>query len=80
MTSAKEKPMPAFMSNIRTHASRLVSVVASTETYRHDNMTRTRCPECGKFLLEVNERKNAHLSGPECGYRGGVAQLQCPLP
>lgn len=73
-----------FMSNIRTHASRLVSaVVASTETYRHDNMTRTRCPECGKFLLEVNGKKGRMLicQDRECGYRKGVAQLsnaRCP--
>lgn len=73
-----------FINNIRTHADKLVSaVVASTETYRHDNMTRTRCPECGKFLLEVNGKKGRMLICPdrECGYRKGVAQLsnaRCP--
>ncbi len=74
----------AFMGHIRTHAGKLVSaVVASTEAYRHDNMTRTRCPECGKFLLEVNGKKGRMLICPdrECGYRKGVAQLsnaRCP--
>lgn len=73
-----------FMSHIRTHATKLVSsVVASTEAYRHDNMTRSRCPECGKFLLEVNGKKGKMLVCPdrECGYRKGVAQLsnaRCP--
>lgn len=74
----------AFMNHIRTHAGKLVSaVVASTEAYKHDNMTRTRCPECGKFLLEVNGKKGKMLicSDRECGYRKGVAQVtnaRCP--
>ncbi|HWQ29690.1 MAG TPA: DNA topoisomerase III [Negativicutes bacterium] len=73
-----------FMNHIRTHAGKLVSaVVASTEAYRHDNMTRTRCPECGKFLLEVNGKKGKMLVCPdrECGYRKGIAQVsnaRCP--
>ena len=59
------------------------AVVASTEKYRHDNMTRERCPECGKFLLEVNGKKGKMLICPdrECGYRKGVSQVsnaRCP--
>ncbi|MHB1391548.1 MAG: DNA topoisomerase III [Clostridia bacterium] len=74
----------AFMSHIRTHAGKLVSaVVASTEAYKHDNMTRTRCPECGKFLLEVNGKKGKMMvcADRDCGYRKGVAQqsnARCP--
>jgi DNA topoisomerase-3 len=73
-----------FMNNIRTHASKLVSsVVASTEAYKHDNITRSRCPECGKFLLEVNGKKGKMLvcADRDCGYRKGVAQqsnARCP--
>ncbi|HYF83387.1 MAG TPA: DNA topoisomerase III [Clostridia bacterium] len=74
----------AFMTHIRTHASKLVSsVVASTEAYKHDNITRSRCPECGKFLLEVNGKKGKMLvcADRDCGYRKGVAQqsnARCP--
>ncbi|HPL53818.1 MAG TPA: DNA topoisomerase III [Bacillota bacterium] len=74
----------AFISNIRTHAEKLVSsVISSSVTYKHDNLTRTRCPQCGKFLLEVNGKKGRMLICPdrECGYRKGVAQLsnaRCP--
>jgi len=73
-----------FINNIRNHAKKLVSAVAaSSEAYRHDNMTRTRCPQCGKFLLEVNGKKGRMLicSDRECGYRKGVASLtnaRCP--
>jgi len=74
----------AFMSNIRAHASRLVSAVAaSSETYRHHNMTRERCPECGKYLLDVNGKKGKMLICPdrECGYRKCVSKVtnaRCP--
>lgn len=74
----------SFIKDIRNQAGKLVSsVIASTEEYRHDNMTRTRCPDCGKYLLEVNGRKGRMLICPdrECGYRKGLAQLsnaQCP--
>jgi len=73
-----------FMSNIRTHAGKLVSsVITNTGAYKHDNMTRSKCPECGKFLLEVNGKKGRMLVCPdrECGYRKGMAQLsnaRCP--
>ncbi|MGB7603935.1 MAG: DNA topoisomerase III [Lutisporaceae bacterium] len=74
----------SFMNNIRTHASKLVSaVIASSEAYKHDNMTRERCPQCQKFLLEVNGKKGKMLvcADRECGYRKGVSQVsnaRCP--
>ena len=56
-------------------------VVASTEAYRHDNMTRTRCLNAG--FAEVNGRKGRMLICPdrECGYSKGIASLtnaRCP--
>jgi DNA topoisomerase-3 len=74
----------AFMNHIRTHASKLVSaVIASSEAYKHENMTRERCPECNKYLLEVKGKKGKMLvcSDRECGYRKGVSQIsnaRCP--
>lgn len=73
-----------FINNIRTHASKLVSaVIASSEAYKHENMTRERCPQCNKFLLEVNGKKGKILicSDRECGYRKGVSRIsnaRCP--
>lgn len=74
----------AFISHIRTHASKLVSaVIANSEAYKHENMTRERCPECGKFMLDVKGKKGKMLicSDRECGYRKGVSQIsnaRCP--
>lgn len=73
-----------FMTSIRTHASKLVSaVIASSEAYKHDNMTRERCPDCSKFLLEVKGKRGNMLicSDRECGFRKGVSQVsnaRCP--
>ncbi len=73
-----------FIQEMRKYASKLVSnVIASSEAYRHDNMTREKCPECGKYLLEVNGKKGKMLvcQDRECGYRKGLSMIsnaRCP--
>ena len=73
-----------FLNEIRGYAKKLVSdVIASSASYRHDNLTRERCPECGKFLLAVNGKKGEMLicADRECGYRKSlsfVSNARCP--
>ena len=73
-----------FIAEMRKYASALVSsVIADTATYRHDNMTREKCPECGKFMLEVNGKKGRMLicQDRECGYRKSLSVItnaSCP--
>lgn len=74
----------AFVAQMRTYASKLVSmVIASDAKYVHDNVTREKCPECGKFLLEVNGKKGVLRICPdrECSYRRNVSMqtnARCP--
>jgi len=74
-----------FILEMRKYASSLVSEVhASSATYRHDNVTREECPQCGKYLLEVKGKKGKMLVCPdrECGYRKGISRLsnaRCPV-
>ena len=74
----------AFTDEIRNYSAQLVSsVIASDAHYTHDNMTRTPCPDCGKFLLEINGKHGKMLVCPdrECGYRQNVSFLsnaRCP--
>ncbi len=74
----------AFISKIEGYASDLVKAVKnSSAVYRHDNMTKKTCPECGKFLLEVNGKKGKMLvcQDRECGYRRSVSivtNARCP--
>ncbi len=74
-----------FIMEMRKYASSLVSEVhASNAAYRHDNVTREKCPQCGKYLLEVNGKKGKMRVCPdrECGYRKGISLLsnaRCPV-
>ena len=83
ISKGKEKRQE-FIGEIRQYASQLVgSVIASSATYRHDNLTRTPCPDCGKFMLEVNGKKGKMLLCPdrECGHRENLSYLsnaRCP--
>ncbi len=73
-----------FVEEMRKYATSLVSLVkASTSEYKHDNMTREVCPECGKYLLEVNGKKGKMLvcQDRECGYRKSLSVItnaRCP--
>ena len=73
-----------FIEEMRDYASSLVSSVKSDEAkYKHDNMTREPCPECGKYLLEVNGKKGKMLvcQDRECGYRKSISVItnaRCP--
>ncbi len=62
-----------FVREMRVYASRLVEAVKTCDkTYRHDNQTRERCPDCGKFLLAVTDKKGGKMlvcPDRECGYR-----------
>lgn len=73
-----------FIDEMRTYATSLVSSVKASESeYKHDNMTREVCPECGKYLLEVNGKKGKMLvcQDRECGYRKSISVItnaRCP--
>lgn len=73
-----------FVDDMRQYAAKLVTQVkASEKIYRHDNQTRTPCPDCGKYLLRVKGRRGEMLVCPdrECGYRRNLSQTtnaRCP--
>ncbi len=74
----------AFINEMRAYARAVVTDIKnSQEQYRHDNMTRTKCPDCGKYMLEVNGKKGKMLvcQDRECGHRKGIARVtnaRCP--
>jgi DNA topoisomerase-3 len=60
-----------FMADIRRNAVELVkSVSESTATYKPDNLTQTKCPMCGSYMLLVAAKKGKTLvcSDRRCGY------------
>ncbi|AHF07068.1 DNA topoisomerase III [Desulfitobacterium metallireducens] len=78
-----EKRQP-FVQGIKGYARHLVSeVIASNQTFHHDNLTRMKCPNCGKFLLKVKGKRGEMLvcQDRECGYREGLSvhsNARCP--
>jgi DNA topoisomerase-3 len=61
----------AFMTDIRKNAVELVkNVKESTATYTPDNLTQTKCPMCGNYMLLVQAKKGKKLicSDRRCGY------------
>lgn len=74
----------AFIGEMKAYAKTVVHEIKNSEKkFKHDNLTRSKCPECGKFLLEVNGKKGKMLvcQDRECGYRKGIAKAtnaRCP--
>ncbi|AGK95347.1 DNA topoisomerase III [Clostridium pasteurianum] len=73
-----------FINEMKTYAKEVVNEIKnSEEKFKHDNMTRVKCPQCGKYMLEVNGKKGKMLvcQDRECGYRKGIAKItnaRCP--
>lgn len=73
-----------FESRIRVYTTDIVKdIQASSKTYRHDNLTNKKCPQCGKLMLEVNHKNGRMLvcQDRECGYRKTLSRItnaRCP--
>ena len=74
-----------LMEEIRSYTVELIDEIKTEEgTFRHDNLTNKKCPNCGKRLLAVNG-KNAKLlvcQDRECGYRetgSRTTNARCPV-
>lgn len=73
-----------FEAEIRAYTADIVKdIEASSKTYRHDNLTGKKCPDCGKLLLEVNHKNGRMLvcQDRECGYRKALSRItnaRCP--
>lgn len=73
-----------FIKGIKDYTGQLVSmIVGSSHSYRHDNLTRVKCPQCGKFLLQVKGKRGEMYvcQDRECGYRQNISltsNARCP--
>ena len=74
-----------FMSEIESYTQSLIRQIKNSDaTFRHDNLTRHKCPQCGKLMLEVNGKHGKMLicQDRECGYRETVSRrtnARCPV-
>ena len=73
-----------FVGDMKGYATKLVEdVKGGTAKFHHDNATGSKCPNCGKYLLEVKGKNGRMLvcQDRECGYRENLARLtnaRCP--
>lgn len=74
-----------FMNEIEGYTKRLIQEIKTAGgRFRHDNLTRTKCPECGKYMLEVNGKHGKMLvcQDRECGHRETISRhtnARCPV-
>ncbi len=73
-----------FIEEMKSYTKTVIKEIkSSTDKFKHDNVTGKKCPECGKFLLEVNGKKGKMLvcQDRECNYRKNVSKTtnaRCP--
>lgn len=79
-----EMKRDTFMEDIRTYTKDIVEEIKGGEgTFRHDNLTNTKCPRCGKRMLSVKGKNSQMLvcQDRECGYRETISRTsnaRCP--
>lgn len=73
-----------FISEITDYTKELIQEIKEADgTFRHDNLTNSKCPRCGKRMLAVNGKHARMLvcQDRECGYRETIARMsnaRCP--
>lgn len=73
-----------FMKDIRGYSRELIDQIKRGEgSFRHDNLTNTKCPNCGKRMLAVKGKNSEMLVCQDraCGYRETISRTsnaRCP--
>lgn len=73
-----------FIDEVKSYTSKIVSdIIGSEKSFKHDNITSEKCPECGKALLRVENKHGKKLtcSDRTCGYSKKISQstnARCP--
>ena len=73
------------MREISDYTQALINDIKTSDgKFRHDNVTRHRCPECGKFYWKSMEKHGKRLVCQDriCGYKRRsqkVTNARCPV-
>lgn len=84
LISKGKKNPKVFTEEMRNYAKELVQdVKGSSDKFRHDNVTGKKCPDCGKYMLEVSGKNGKMLvcQDRECGHRENLSRFtnaRCP--
>ncbi|WLV24049.1 DNA topoisomerase III [Aciduricibacillus chroicocephali] len=73
-----------FISGIKEYTKEIVAEIKSEETkFKHDNLTGTKCPDCGKLMLEIKNKNGKMLvcQDRSCGHKKNISRntnARCP--
>ncbi|MBT2218180.1 DNA topoisomerase III [Virgibacillus dakarensis] len=73
-----------FIAEMKDYASEVVHEIKTSDAkFKHDNMTGTKCPKCGKLMLEVKNKHGRMLvcQDRSCGHKKNIAKntnARCP--
>lgn len=73
-----------FLREMTAFTKEIVQSIKNNDAkFKHDNVTGTHCPDCGKLMLEVKGKKGKMLvcQDRECGHRKNIAKetnARCP--
>ncbi|WP_404454529.1 DNA topoisomerase III [Virgibacillus necropolis] len=73
-----------FIAEMKSYTKEVVQEIkGSDETFKHDNMTGTKCPDCGKLMLEIDNKNGRMLvcQDRSCGNKKNIAKrtnARCP--
>lgn len=82
--SSGKKDSKIFLNDMRDYALQLVKdVKGSSDKFKYDNLSGKKCPDCGKYMLEVKGKHGKMLvcQDRNCGYRENIAKFtnaRCP--
>ncbi|RBW70798.1 DNA topoisomerase III [Bacillus taeanensis] len=74
----------SFINEMKQYAKTAVNEIKQSEQkFKHDNLTGSKCPDCGKLMLEVNGKKGKMLvcQDRDCGHRKNISKVtnaRCP--
>lgn len=74
-----------FINEMKNYTKDIVKDVKNSDAkFKHDNLTKNKCPECGKYMLEVNGKKGKMLvcQDRDCNTRKMVStttNARCPV-
>ena len=73
-----------FMNEIKDYSKKAIDDIKNSDSqFKHDNLTRNKCPECGHYMLEVKTKRGKMLvcENRECNTRKMLSQttnVRCP--
>lgn len=74
-----------FINEMKDYSKDIVREIKGSDSkFKHDNLTKNKCPECGKYMLEVNGKRGKMLvcEDRECNTKKTVSQItnaRCPV-